>query len=76
MYEESLQLIETCLDRLGEPCKSLLELYYYHSMSMEEIAERMNYKNRFTSKNLKYKCINRLRRIYIEELEKQNNKKL
>jgi hypothetical protein len=50
--------------------------YYYHSMSMEEIADRMNYKNRFTSKNLKYKCINRLRRIYIEELKKQNNKVL
>ena len=75
MYEESLQLVETCLDRLGEPCKSLLELYYYHSMSMEEIAERMNYKNRYTAKNLKYKCINRLRKIYIEELKKQNNKR-
>jgi RNA polymerase sigma-70 factor (ECF subfamily) len=74
MYEESLQLVEQCLEKLGEPCKTLLELYYYHSMSMEEIAERMNYKNRFTSKNLKYKCINRLRRIYIEELKKQNNK--
>jgi RNA polymerase sigma-70 factor (ECF subfamily) len=76
MYEESLQLVETCLEKLGEPCRSILELYYYHSMSMDEIAERMNYKNRFTSKNLKYKCINRLRRIYIEELKKQNNKKL
>ena len=73
MYEESLQLVESCLEKLGEPCKSLLELYYYHSMSMEEIADRMNYKNRFTSKNLKYKCINRLRKIYIEELKKQNN---
>jgi RNA polymerase sigma-70 factor (ECF subfamily) len=74
MYEESLQLVEKCLEMLGEPCKSLLELYYYHSLSMEEIADRMNYKNRFTSKNLKYKCINRLRRIYIEELKKQNTK--
>jgi RNA polymerase sigma-70 factor (ECF subfamily) len=70
MYEESLQLVEQCLEMLGEPCKSLLELYYYHNMSMEDIADRMNYKNRFTSKNLKYKCINRLRRIYIEELKK------
>lgn len=71
MYEESLQLVERCLEIIGEPCKSLLELYYYHNMSMEEIADRMNYKNRFTSKNLKYKCINRLRRTYLEELKKQ-----
>jgi hypothetical protein len=36
---------------------------------MEEIADKMNYKNRFTSKNLKYKCVNRLRRLYLEELK-------
>jgi len=67
LYEESLQLVEMCLDKLGEPCKSLLELYYFHGLSMEEIADKMNYKNRFTSKNLKYKCINRLRKLYLEE---------
>ena len=74
MYEDSLQLVEKCLEKLGEPCKSLLELYYYHGMSMDEIASRMNYKNRYTSKNLKYKCVNRLRRIFLEELKKQKYK--
>jgi RNA polymerase sigma-70 factor (ECF subfamily) len=69
LYEESLQLVEKCLVKLGEPCKSLLELYYFHGLSMEEIADKMNYKNRFTSKNLKYKCINRLRRLYLEEIK-------
>jgi RNA polymerase sigma-70 factor (ECF subfamily) len=71
LYEESLQLVEKCLDKLGEPCKSLLQLYYYHGLSMEEITERMQYKNRLTSKNLKYKCINRLRKMFYEELKKQ-----
>jgi RNA polymerase sigma factor (sigma-70 family) len=69
LYEESLQLVEKCLNKLGEPCKSLLELYYFHGLSMEEIADKMSYKNRFTSKNLKYKCVNRLRRLYLEELK-------
>lgn len=68
LYEESLQKVEKCLDKLGEPCKTLLQLYYYHGMSMDEIAERMQYKNRLTSKNLKYKCINRLRKIFNEEI--------
>jgi len=76
LYEESLQLVEECLNKLGEPCKSLLELYYFHGLSMEEIADKMNYKNRFTSKNLKYKCVNRLRRIYLEELTKTGGQKL
>jgi RNA polymerase sigma-70 factor (ECF subfamily) len=74
LYEESLQLVEKCLKQLGEPCKSLLELYYFHGLSMDEIADKMNYKNRFTSKNLKYKCVNRLRRLYLEELKKLGGK--
>ncbi len=70
LYEDSLQLVEKCLEKLGEPCKSLLELYYFHSLTMDEIAEKMKYKNRQTSKNLKYKCVNRLRKIYLEEYRK------
>lgn len=73
LHEESLQLVEECLEKLGEPCKTLLELYYFHNMSMDEIAQKMSYRNRQTSKNLKYKCINRLRRIYMEELKKLKN---
>jgi RNA polymerase sigma factor (sigma-70 family) len=76
LYEESLQLVEKCLEKLGEPCKSLLELYYFHGLSMDEIADKMNYKNRFTSKNLKYKCVNRLRRLYLEELKKSGGQSL
>ncbi len=71
LYEHALVVIERCLDKLGEPCRSLLQLYYYHDLSMEEITERMSYKNRFTSKNLKYKCINRLRKLFYEEIKKQ-----
>lgn len=76
LYEGSLQLVEKCLEKLGEPCKSLLELYYFHGLSMDEIADKMNYKNRFTSKNLKYKCVNRLRRLYLEELKKSGGQPL
>ncbi len=72
LYEQSLLVIERCLNQLGEPCRSLLQLYYYHGLSMEEITGKMQYKNRFTSKNLKYKCINRLRRLVNEEIKKQS----
>jgi len=69
--ESSLQMVEQCLEQLGDPCKSLLELYYYNKMSMEEITETLNYKNAATAKNLKYKCLNRLRKLYMEA-SKQN----
>ena len=55
-YEEKLKKIEICMIKLGDPCKSILEQYYYNKKSMQEISEIMDYKSRDTVKNLKYKC--------------------
>lgn len=65
--EQRLECVERGLEKLGEPGRSILELYYYHGKSMEEIAELLNYKNSATAKNLKYKCLNRLKKIVEEE---------
>jgi RNA polymerase sigma-70 factor (ECF subfamily) len=65
--EEDLQMVEHCLHLLGDPCKTLLELYYYKRLSMAEITEAMDYKNVDTTKNLKYKCIKRLRKLFEEQ---------
>ena len=65
--EEDLQMVERCLHLLGDPCKTLLELYYYKRLSMAEITEAMEYKNVDTTKNLKYKCIKRLRKLFEEQ---------
>jgi len=67
LKERQLQTVENCLEKLGEPCRTLLELYYFNKMSMEDIAAHLNYKNSDTSKNLKYKCLNRLRKLFREE---------
>jgi len=52
---------------LGEPGRTILELYYYHGKNMEEIAELLQYKNSATAKNLKYKSLLRLKKIVAEE---------
>ena len=62
-YEENLKKVEISLMKLGDPCKSILGQFYYHKKSMVEIAEVFGYKNSDTVKNLKYKCLKRLRRI-------------
>ena len=72
-YEEKelkLEMVTDGLGKLGEPCKTLLELFYFHKMSMDEISERLSYKNSATTKNLKYKCLNRLRNIFNEEMKR------
>lgn len=60
LYEQ----VEGALERLGDPCKRLLELYYYYKKSLVEIADALAYKNTDTVKNLKYKCLGRLRKVY------------
>jgi len=71
-HESELNMVETCLHLLGDPCMTLLKLYYYQKLSMPAITERLHYKNADTTKNLKYKCIQRLKKLYEEEIVKQH----
>jgi RNA polymerase sigma factor (sigma-70 family) len=64
--EELLQQVEANLDRLGEPCRSLLIEYYYHKRSMEQLVAMFDYKNADSAKNQKYKCLERLRKLMKE----------
>lgn len=69
---QEIQLIHAAesLEKLGDPCKSLLQYFYYQKMNMEEITHRMGYKNADTTKNQKYKCLKRLQIIYLEHRNK------
>ena len=62
-----LKRVTLCLDKLGEPCATILKDFYYHCRNMEEIAKALNYKNTDTAKNQKYKCLLRLRKLFMEE---------
>ena len=62
--EVQLEGVELALEAIGDPCKRLLELYYYYKKSLAEITEILAYKNADTVKNLKYKCLGRLRKQY------------
>lgn len=69
--ERLLELSRVCLKKLGDPCRQILESYYYHRKSMLEIAAILGYKNEETAKNQKYKCLLRLRELFRQEAEKQ-----
>ena len=62
--EAQLEGVELALEKLGDPCKRLLELYYYYKKSLAEITVILAYKNADTVKNLKYKCLGRLRKQF------------
>ncbi len=54
--EEESAMIGDALGRLGEPCRTLLILFYWEEASMEEIAGRLGFANPETAKSKKYQC--------------------
>ena len=46
---------------LGEPCRSILKLYYFCCFSMENIAEQIGSNNQATAKKKKYQCLEELK---------------
>ena len=61
--ESRINQVVLALNTMGDPCKSLLQLYYYKKLSMSEIGTLMGYKNADTVKNQKYKCLKRLQKL-------------
>jgi RNA polymerase sigma factor (sigma-70 family) len=57
---EREKIIRQCLDQLGETCKTVLMLYYFDGLSMQEIADRLGFANTDTAKTKKYKCKQKL----------------
>lgn len=60
-------------NELGESCRVILLYYYYDKLSMKEIMIRMNFKSEQAAKNKKYKCLNYLREIVLNNKDFRNH---
>jgi RNA polymerase sigma-70 factor (ECF subfamily) len=70
IQEPFFEIAKNALSKLGDPCRRLVELFYYDRKSLEEISELLSYKNPETAKNQKCKCMKRLRKLCEEEINK------
>ncbi|WP_142602163.1 RNA polymerase sigma factor [Solitalea koreensis] len=69
-HEEKDLMINQMLSslvKLGEPCKTIIEDYYMHNSSMQEICEKFGYTNADNAKTQKYKCMMRLKKLFFSE---------
>lgn len=64
--DRQFELMESALNHLGEPCKTIIEDYYIQSKSMQEICEKFGYTNADNAKTQKYKCLQRLKKIFFQ----------
>jgi len=56
--------IVAALGQLGEKCRQLLKLFYFDSLSHQEVAARLGYKSVEVSRSMKRKCMNQLRQLF------------
>ena len=69
--EDRYSAMSIALNSLGQPCQSILTEYYMNNCSMEEIANRFGYTNADNAKNQKYKCLQRLKKIFFSNYQKE-----
>ena len=55
------------LNLLGEPCKTIIEDFYINNRSMKEICENFGYTNADNAKTQKYKCLQRLKKLFFQQ---------
>lgn len=64
--ESDIEKMTSCMENLGEPCKTILKDFYVYKLSMDEISEKFGYTNSDNAKTQKYKCLQRLKRAFFE----------
>ncbi|WP_443938688.1 RNA polymerase sigma factor [Pedobacter sp. MW01-1-1] len=67
--EKDLQFVkmQEALVQLGEPCKTIIQDFYIQNLSMQDICEKFGYTNTDNAKTQKYKCLQRLKKIFFQQ---------
>ena len=63
MEDEKASLVKHALQKLSEPCRSLLIAFYWDELSMEQIAQKLGFANAQTAKSKKYQCKQALKKL-------------
>lgn len=74
-YEQSgmKETVRNLLQRIGEPCRTVLDLYYLRGYAMEAIANRMDYKTEQIVAKRKFICLKQMRAILIKIRSLEDN---
>ncbi|HYC85077.1 MAG TPA: sigma-70 family RNA polymerase sigma factor [Chryseosolibacter sp.] len=66
-----IELMNESLRELGEPCGSIITDFYIHALTMEQIRSKFGYTNTDNAKNQKYKCLQRLKKIFFDHYKEK-----
>jgi RNA polymerase sigma factor (sigma-70 family) len=71
--DQQFSLMAEALDRVGEPCRSLLEGFYLLDKSMQQLTAEFGYTNPDNAKNQKYKCLVRLKKLFFAHYKEEES---
>lgn len=58
--------MEESMLMLGEPCRTIIQDFYMQNKSMQEICDKFGYTNPDNAKTQKYKCLQRLKKLFFQ----------
>ncbi|WP_256005117.1 RNA polymerase sigma factor [Pedobacter deserti] len=64
--DRQFEKMQSALIHLGEPCKTIIQDFYIHNLSMQDICEKFGYTNTDNAKTQKYKCLQRLKKLFFQ----------
>ena len=65
--QQDFTIMESAMNKIGEPCKSLLSAFYLQKKHMTVIAQEFGYTNADNAKTQKYKCLVRLKKLFFAQ---------
>jgi RNA polymerase sigma factor (sigma-70 family) len=66
---ERINAVRTAMEKIGQPCRRLLLMFYWEESSMETIAVQIGFANAETAKAKKYQCKKMLEKLVKNILE-------
>ena len=63
--ENRFDQMNEAMKQLGEPCQTILKDFYIANKSMQDICEKFGYTNTDNAKTQKYKCLQRLKKLFF-----------
>lgn len=71
-HSMDLDIVVQYLDKIGDTCKEVLQLFYFDGLDMTSIAERMEFANADTAKSKKYQCFKKLQGLVQQDFNKDD----
>jgi len=72
--DRKFKVMEQALGKLGEPCRTIIDDFYMKNKSMQDICDKFGYTNTDNAKNQKYKCLQRLKKLFFQAEVDRNEK--